>query len=104
VTLLEITKQGFDAQAQQDARAVDCPRLAAETREALRLASLIAALTPQDMLGKARLLASVVYREGLADYRFDLALSLLRDMGETAFAERRYNIERHREPGSFYEH
>ncbi len=30
--------------------------------------------------------ASVVYREGRADYRFDLAISLLRDMGETIFA------------------
>ena len=104
MTLSEITKRGFDAQAQQDARAVDCPRLAAETREALRLASLIEALSPQDMLAKARLLASVVYREGRADYRFDLAISLLRDLGETIFAERRYNVERYREPGSFYEH
>ena len=104
MTLLEIAQRGFEAQREQDCRAVDCPRLAAETREALRLVSLIAALSPQDMLEKARLLASVVYREGLADYRFDLALSLLRDMGETSFAERRYNIERYREPGNFYEH
>jgi hypothetical protein len=63
VKLSEIAKRGFLTQAQQDVRAEDCPRLAAETREALRLASHIAALSPQDMLAKARLLASVVYRE-----------------------------------------
>ena len=68
--LSEIAKRSFLTQAQQDVRAEDCPRLATETREALRLSSLIAAFSPQDMLEKARLLASVVYREGLADYRF----------------------------------
>ncbi len=102
--LAEIAKPGFEAQAKQDSRAVDCPRLAAETREALRLASLIAALSPQDMLAKARLLASVVYREGRADYRFDLAISLLRDMGETTFAERRYDVEQYRKPGNSRKH
>ena len=102
--LLEIAKLGFEAQAKQDGRVEDCPRLAAETREALRLASLVAALSPEDMLVKARLLASVVYREGRPDYRFDLAISLLRDMGETTFAERRHDVERYREPGNSGKH
>jgi hypothetical protein len=97
VKLSDVAKRGFDAQAQQDARAEDCPSLAAETREALRQASRIKALSPQEMLAKTRLLASVVYREGRADYRFDLAVSLLRDMGETIFAERRYDVERYSE-------
>jgi hypothetical protein len=89
---------------QQDVRAEDCPRLAAETREALKPASEVKALTPPDMVAKARLLASVVYREGRADYRFDLAISLLRDMGETNFAERRYDVERYRKPGNSRKH
>lgn len=33
-----------------------------------------------------------------------LAISLLRDVGETTFADRRYDVERYREPGNSGKH
>jgi hypothetical protein len=96
----EIAERGFTAQVRQqtlrtnaDPRSTEFGdewnRLAAVTREALRLLSETKSQNPAEMLAKARLLAAVTYREGRSDYRFALALSLLRDMGETGLAEER---------------
>jgi hypothetical protein len=102
--VIKASRLGYEAQARQDklqaTSATMTPafhqewhRLRDATRTALQTSAKLEANNPEEMLAKARLLAAVIYREGRDDYRFALALSLLHDMGEKEFADRRDAVE-----------
>lgn len=87
-TLQARVREGLDAMnvlrrlSDNPADDAEWNRQAANVRLSLKWSALLPADTDDDILAKAHLLASVVYREGEVDQRYRLAQSLLEDIAK----------------------